>query len=118
MRLLFIIGLLIMSGCAQQVSLTSVMPQDWQQHGQEQALIGYEKLSVQQLQSSTTIDFTEDLYQAYSNGYEEGRIAYCQQDPSILGKRGEMYRGICDDIKPTFRTWYNNGKASRGRYGY
>ncbi len=63
MRLLFIIGLLIMSGCAQQISLTSVMPQDWQQYGQEQALLGYEKLSVQQLQSSTTIDFTEDLYQ-------------------------------------------------------
>lgn len=110
--------LVLLSGCAQQVLLTSMQPNEWQQYGQEQALVGYEKLSEQQLQSKAKIDVTHVLFQAYSTGYEKGRITYCQQDPTILGKRGEMYRGICDDIRPTFRTWYNNGMASRGRYGY
>lgn len=109
---------LLLTACATQLGPSSSVTDDWAQFGEEQALVGYEKMTLQDLQSSAQVELTETLYRAYSAGYEKGREEYCQQDPRLLGKRGEMYRGICDELRPTFRTWYMNGKASRGRYSY
>jgi hypothetical protein len=102
--------------CAQNSGPNSTSQQDWFQFGEQQALVGYEKQNDDELKQSSQVSVDSELYQAYSAGYEQGRQEYCQQDPKILGKKGEMYRGICDDIRPTFRIWYNNGKASRSRY--
>ncbi|MGR5288372.1 DUF2799 domain-containing protein [Vibrio maritimus] len=102
--------------CAQNSGPSSTSQQDWFQFGEQQALVGYEKQGDDELKQSSHVSVDSELYQAYSAGYEQGRQEYCQQDPKILGKKGELYRGICDDIRPTFRIWYNNGKASRSRY--
>ncbi|GMQ45336.1 DUF2799 domain-containing protein [Vibrio sp. 10N] len=102
--------------CAQNSGPNNQSQQDWFQFGEQQALVGYEKQSDTELKQASQVTVSAELYQAYSEGYQQGRSEYCQQDPRILGKKGEMYRGICDDIRPTFRTWYNNGKASRSSY--
>ncbi|MGR5178243.1 DUF2799 domain-containing protein [Vibrio parahaemolyticus] len=117
-RLFFTLVAVMLSACASQLGPVTSVAEDWTLFGEEQAQVGYEKLSFQELQSSAKIELTVPLYQAYSSGYEKGRAEYCQQDPRLLGKRGEMYRGICDELRPTFRTWYMNGKASRGRDSY
>ncbi len=110
--------LLLLVACAQSSGPASNEPSDWRQYGKEEALVGYVKQTKQELAAAATVSVTNEIYSAYSDGYEQGRAEYCKQDPKILGKKGELYRGICDELRPTFRTWYNNGKASRGRSLY
>lgn len=110
--------LLLLVACAQSSGPASNEPSDWRQYGKEEALVGYVKQTTQELAAAATVSVTNEIYSAYSDGYEQGRAEYCKQDPKILGKKGELYRGICDELRPTFRTWYNNGKASRGRSLY
>ena len=55
----------------------------------------------------------ENLYAAYGQGYEVGKTQYCSQNPRTLGRRGETYLGICDDVDKWFRFNFERGAESK-----
>lgn len=73
--------------------------QDWTEYGQQQGLKGEIKLSPVAL-NSKAVQMSEDVYAAYSQGYENGRQEYCQQSAYILGLKSMPYNGVCHD------TWF------------
>ncbi|NLS12417.1 DUF2799 domain-containing protein [Vibrio sp. SM6] len=84
----------------------------WEQFGQDQALEGQRKLSQRGL-GGQVAGMTVAQYQAYSQGWEIGRIQYCDQDARNVGLRDFTYRGICDTIDPLFRSQYYEGRFER-----
>mgnify|MGYP001232351240 FL=1 len=97
-------------GCSSQI--TPSLPDEvsaWQRYGEERAVEGYTIQSEKKLLThSLSGEVTDELYQAYLDGYELGKEKYCGQNARMLGRLGKPYRGICDDIDPFFQSDYNN----------
>lgn len=113
MRYLILVFSLILFGCAQAPPETSSTT-DWKSFGQETAMKGYVKKSEEKLADLAKAPSVDaDLYTAYDQGYEIGRVEYCSQNPRSLGRRGDSYFGICDDIDKWFRFNFERGAESR-----
>ncbi|EKM22141.1 hypothetical protein VCHENC03_3280 [Vibrio sp. HENC-03] len=85
---------------------------EWKQYGMQRAEAGDTKLSMQEFNKD------DELYMAYSNGYESGRANYCAQDAFTLGESRRYYRGICDDLDDRFRREYELGRTAKGSKRY
>ncbi|CAH8196808.1 DUF2799 domain-containing protein [Vibrio aestuarianus] len=101
----------VLFGCAVQPTPTTSVNSDWLQFGLQQGERGLLKLSVEKLATS------DELYLAYSDGYEQGRAMYCQQNAYILGVIGKPYLGVCDKDNVFFQQDYISGRQSTaGRF--
>ncbi|OLQ92063.1 hypothetical protein BIY21_12590 [Vibrio ponticus] len=100
---------LVLFGCSSQaVPTLADNPAAWQSYGEERAKGGYIVQSESKLDAfSTTGQVSQAQYQAYLAGYESGKAAYCSLAPSYLATKGEIYRGICDDVDPFFRAKFS-----------
>lgn len=103
-----VISLLFLSACAQTAFPTDGNSGSWQTFGYEQSMKGYMKKSASELGVEE-----KSLQNAYSEGYEKGRIEYCTQDAYKLGIMGKSYLGICDDLDWRFRMRYNDGRSNQ-----
>ncbi|OEF30282.1 DUF2799 domain-containing protein [Vibrio splendidus] len=114
MKYILLVLSVMLFGCAQTPPPTSMNTTDWQSFGEEMALKGKTKqteASLAEAASSPSID--ADLYAAYDQGYEVGKTQYCSQNPRALGRRGETYLGICDDVDKWFRFSFERGAESK-----
>ncbi|WP_241033852.1 DUF2799 domain-containing protein [Vibrio maerlii] len=100
-------------GCSQPEPLAN-NSETWRQFGVDQAQKGWLKKSETKMAKySSSEAVNQELFMAYSEGYEEGRAAYCQQDAYLLGITGRTYLGICDELDWRFRQDYDTGRASK-----
>ncbi|MCX2788426.1 DUF2799 domain-containing protein [Vibrio sp. Sgm 5] len=104
--------LLLLVGCSSTIPPSSNDSMEWKQYGMQQAEAGDTKLSMQEFNNG------DELYVAYSNGYEAGRSNYCAQDAFSLGESRRYYRGICDDVDDRFRREYELGRTAKGSKRY
>ncbi|OHY90118.1 hypothetical protein BI375_07675 [Vibrio rotiferianus] len=112
MKYLSPIILLLLVGCSNSTPPSGTDNMQWNQYGMQRAEAGDTKLSMQELNKD------DELYMAYSNGYETGRANYCAQDAFSLGESRRYYRGICDEIDDRFRREYELGKTLKGSKRY
>ncbi|MGF1871203.1 DUF2799 domain-containing protein [Photobacterium indicum] len=114
MRAEITIGLLaLLVGCANQNVPPLGTASDWQDYGSERANSGNTKQSETQLKALDSLStLNKDTLSAYDKGYEQGRAEYCRQSAYILGMKGIMYNGICDQLDWTFREDYVSGRKS------
>ncbi|NLS13885.1 DUF2799 domain-containing protein [Vibrio sp. SM6] len=103
-----IIMIFALAGCTTMTYPTSQSPAVWEEFGQTQALDGELKMTETGLMAKAPV-VDPGLYQAYSSGYDAGLAVYCNRDPYEMGISGEIYRGICDGINPSFADDYNEG---------
>ncbi|WP_260261002.1 DUF2799 domain-containing protein [Vibrio intestinalis] len=101
----------LLVGCSAQPLPALQSESDWLAYGKQRAMDGYivqteDKLAKLDAQSA----INDDFYQAYLQGYEQGKQTYCDQSAYMLGRLGRAYRGICDDQDPFFRQDYYNGR--------
>ncbi|MGF1747545.1 DUF2799 domain-containing protein [Vibrio cionasavignyae] len=95
-------------GCSQTVYPLSNNAEEWVSFGYEQAKKGNLKQAKSDLK-----EYGEPQYIHYSEGYEQGRNEYCQQDAFRLGRSRQPYKGICDELDWRFRLDFNDGRANR-----
>ncbi|MGR5058166.1 DUF2799 domain-containing protein [Vibrio rotiferianus] len=112
MKYLSPIILLMLVGCSNSTPPSGTDSMQWNQYGMQRAEAGDTKLSMQELNKD------DELYMAYSNGYETGRANYCAQDAFSLGESRRYYRGICDEIDGRFRREYELGRTLKGSKRY
>jgi hypothetical protein len=106
-----ILSAIFLLGCSVQLFAMPSNQVDWQDYGYQQGLKGQMKVSlVEMSEMEKARTLTPELYAKYSAGYEEGRLAYCQQDAFDLGTMQRPYHGVCDQINPSFRTAYRDGQ--------
>jgi hypothetical protein len=101
-------------GCASVEAPNSSSHRDWQDYGYAWASKGYIEQDERDLVKLSN-DISTDLINAYRQGYAEGKQLYCQQDPFVLGHKGKIYYGICNDLNPRFLDEYWRGKKQRNR---
>lgn len=113
MKVKLLLASALLAGCtAQPVPMSSVAA-DWASYGQQRAEQGFVKQSEAKLAKLDQDGvLNPDLYLAYSNGYEQGRTAYCAQNAYMLGVMGKPYRGICDRLDPFYQQDYASGRGS------
>ena len=113
MKLQFVLVALMLAGCVTQPPPLSNIEGDWSDYGKQRAEQGFLKQSEAKL---AELDqggvFSQELYLAYSNGYEQGRVEYCNQSAYMLGVKGKPYLGICQRIDPFFQQDYMSGRHS------
>lgn len=113
MKVQFVLVVLLLAGCATQLPPLSNVESDWSEYGKQRAEQGFLKQSEVKL---AKLDqggvFNQELYLAYSDGYEQGRLEYCSQSAYMLGVVGKPYAGICDRIDPFFKQDYISGRNS------
>ena len=113
MKLQFVLVALMLAGCVTQPPPLSNIEGDWSDYGKQRAEQGFLKQSEAKL---AELDqggvFSQELYRAYSNGYEQGRVEYCNQSAYMLGVKGKPYLGICQRIDPFFQQDYMSGRHS------
>ncbi|MEI8631628.1 DUF2799 domain-containing protein [Vibrio sp. PP-XX7] len=98
-----------LAGCSAQSYPTASSQEDWKEYGHLQGLQGVVKASMTDIeQSGQGID--EPLYSMYTQGYEQGIKVYCEQDAYKLGQMQRPYHGVCDGLKPEFRSAYKQGQ--------
>ncbi|MGF1697391.1 DUF2799 domain-containing protein [Vibrio lamellibrachiae] len=115
MKYLWLLVVLFTVGCAQLMTPESIAEADWAEFGKQRGLDGQLFHSQERLAKHDSQDIlTDELYMAYSTGYDEGKVEYCSQSAHMLGVMGKPYRGVCDDIKTFFRQDYNSGRESSG----
>ncbi|TXY29864.1 DUF2799 domain-containing protein [Vibrio mimicus] len=108
-----LLWVVLLSGCATVEVPPTGSPAAWEAFGQQQGEQGKIKLTqAQMLKQDEQQLMDEQLYQAYSQGYEQGRQQYCQQSAYLLGVSGKYYLGVCDDINIWFRQDYASGRHS------
>ncbi|MDF2153207.1 DUF2799 domain-containing protein [Vibrio sp. CAU 1672] len=112
MKYLSPVLMLVLAGCASSQAPSSNDSMEWQQYGIQRAEAGYTKLAEHEFHKD------DELYAAYSKGYEAGRKNYCAQDAFSLGESTRYYRGICDDVDDRFHREYELGKTLRGSKRY
>jgi hypothetical protein len=112
MKYLVLVFSIVLFGCAQSPPSTSNVD-DWQLFGEQTAMKGFTKKDEATLSKSAVSPIDSELYAAYDKGYEAGRIEYCSQNPRSLGRKGEQYHGICDDIDKFFRMKFEGGAQSK-----
>ena len=112
MKYLSPIILLLLVGCSNSTPPSGTDSMQWNQYGMQRAEAGDTKLSMQELNKD------DELYMAYSNGYETGRDNYCAQEAFSLGESRRYYRGICDEIDDRFRREYELGRTLKGSKRY
>lgn len=103
--------MLLLVGCtASQSEVSEKNADDWYQYGEQRAKNGFvfqEKEELERVNPEEMV--TGEFYNAYSQGHTSGIAIYCSQNPYILGLSEAPYFGICDQIKPEFRTEYEKG---------
>ncbi|MDR9826867.1 DUF2799 domain-containing protein [Vibrio sp. FNV 38] len=105
-------------GCAAIETPQSTSASVWHSYGLEQGEKGWVKLTQARLtELDTTQTFNQELYAAYTQGYEVGRDNYCQQSAFDLGLSGNTYLGVCDRQYPNYRQQYVSGKTA-AEWGY
>jgi len=113
MKIQFVLATLLLAGCATQPPPLSNTEGDWSDYGKQRAEQGFLKQSEAKLAKMDQGGvFSQELYLAYVNGYEQGRLEYCSQSAYMLGVRGKPYMGICDRIDPFFQQDYMSGRHS------
>ncbi|MCZ4295678.1 DUF2799 domain-containing protein [Vibrio sinaloensis] len=113
MRYMFTLGLLLLAGCASQPTPLSSVESDWFNYGLSRGDKGYIQQSEKQLAKLDSGSFfNQALYDAYTKGYEQGRLNYCGQNAYMLGVRGRPYQGVCDQLDPFFSQDYMSGRNS------
>lgn len=113
MKYVLALIVLILVGCSAQPTPLTTVESDWSDYGKGRAEQGLMKQSEAKLAKlDTTGAFSNELYLAYDNGYEEGRQTYCAQSAYMLGVIGKPYLGLCDKIDPFFYQDYVSGKNS------
>ena len=112
MKYLVLVFSVVLFGCAQTLPTTS-NTDDWQMFGEQMAMKGHTKKDESSLAKSASSPIDSELYAAYDKGYEVGRAEYCSQNPRALGRRGETYNGICDDIDKWFGFNFERGAESK-----
>ncbi|WP_434997220.1 DUF2799 domain-containing protein [Vibrio scophthalmi] len=101
----------VLMGCAAQPITIPNTTEAWQDYGRQQAIKGHLSQSEQKLaELDQSGAFTDELYNAYQVGYAAGKEKYCSQSAYMLGRIGQPYLGICDDVDPFFRDDYRNGR--------
>ncbi|EGU36138.1 hypothetical protein VII00023_13227 [Vibrio ichthyoenteri ATCC 700023] len=101
----------VLMGCAAQPISIPNTTEAWQDYGRQQAIKGHQLQSEQKLaELDQSGVFTDELFEAYQAGYAVGKEKYCSQSAYMLGRIGQPYLGICDDVDPFFRSDYNNGR--------
>ncbi|KGY11143.1 hypothetical protein NM22_17260 [Vibrio tubiashii] len=113
MKLKLVLATLLLAGCTSQPPPLSSVDSDWFDYGKqraEQGLLKQSEIKLAKLDQSGI--FNQDLYLAYSNGYEQGRADYCSQSAYMLGVMGKPYAGICERIDPFFQQDYISGRQS------
>lgn len=113
MRYILTLGLMLLVGCASQPTPLSSAQGDWFDYGQARAEKGYLQQSEKQLAKLDQGNYlNQELYTAYTMGYENGRESYCGQNAYMLGVTGKPYLGICDQLDPFFNQDYISGRNS------
>lgn len=114
MRYILILGLVLLVGCASQPTPLSSAQGEWFDYGEVRGGKGYHPQSKRQLAKLDQHRYlNQELYAAYTMGYEQGRQSYCEQNAYMLGVKGRPYRGVCDQINPFFKQDYQSGRNSR-----
>ncbi|OEF22995.1 DUF2799 domain-containing protein [Vibrio rumoiensis] len=114
-HLLLSLTFFVLAGCASQNDLPKTNDASvWETYGKDQAAQGHIELTKEQLIEQKS-DINNEAVQAYHQGYMVGQNQYCSQNPSALGRSGEYYRGICDDIDPYFRKRYLDSSSDHAR---
>ena len=113
MKWLLVLISLFIVGCVSPPLPELYSVETWQNYGQDRAEQGQTFQSQDKLVSlSEPKPFTDEMFQAYQVGYQEGKQNYCSQNAYVLGLIGKPYHGICDDINPFFQNDYANGRRS------
>lgn len=111
-QILIVMTLLVVAACSATGVPESGNNLPWQTYGKQMGEKGLIERSQQQLAQQSSF-ITDETYQAYKQGYEEGRKQYCSQNAAWLGSTGQPYRGVCDNIDPFFAQDYLSGAQSR-----
>ena len=83
---------------------------DWFNYGEFRAKKGLIVQTQEQLEAVNPDEtITEEFYNAYFSGHQEGTVIYCTQNPYILGLSEEPYFGLCDQSHPKFKEEYEKG---------
>ncbi|CAM4295296.1 DUF2799 domain-containing protein [Vibrio agarivorans] len=108
----------VIGGCSSLEVPSSSLAADWQAYGLEHGQKGWVKLTQERMgELDNNQVFTADLYQAYTDGYEQGRDAYCEQSAFELGLSGATYLGVCDYKDPKYYQKYVSGQTA-AEWGY
>lgn len=112
--ILLSIMLFMMVGCVSHNDLPDTANvQAWQDYGQERASKGFIEHSKQELITQSGDNaISDEVLNAYHQGYLMGQKQYCSQNASWLGSTGQAYRGICDNSDPFFRQDYMSAVQS------
>lgn len=103
MKYMWIALTVVLAGCSSMPTANN-SPAEWRDYGEKTAIHG------KRLLTEDAISINDDeQYAAYVEGYESGQKTYCSKNAFELGRSGQLYRGICDEMDPTFRENYNTG---------
>ncbi|MGN2673237.1 DUF2799 domain-containing protein [Aliivibrio fischeri] len=103
----------LLFACSTTAPITSTQDSDWNQYGFDRGSKGWNLETQEQLNSASDgQQIKVSNYQAYTAGYANGQMKYCQQDAYELGMKGEVYTGVCDSINKDFKYDYLRGYHS------
>ncbi len=107
----------LLAGCSALPIPQSGSVTDWKAYGEQRGQKGLLKQTESRLaKQDKTGTFNRALYAAYLEGYQQGRLIYCEQNPYMLGVVGKPYYGVCDDLNPFYYQDYMSGRsATAGR---
>ena len=120
-KVLFTALVITLAGCSANEKTTAlVQANDWAKIGSADVANGLIKKSEARLaKMNEKFAGSGADYQAYSNAYDEGLLAYCQlENAYIIGFAQQNYNGLCDafPIGQRFRDiWYNAKYAGKDR---
>lgn len=83
---------------------------DWFNYGEFRAKKGLIVQTQEQLEAvNPDVTITEEFYNAYFSGHQEGTVIYCTQNPYILGLSEAPYFDLCAQSHPEFKDEYEKG---------
>lgn len=111
MKLLCILAVLLLAGCA-TLSPEECKQADWYQIGMTDAQQGYAKVRMDEHRKACAkVQITPDLAR-YQRGHEKGQKTYCTtQNGFAEGAKGASYQGACEGyLAEDFLRGYHDGQ--------